>query len=42
VRLKAAECIVEKALEDGKPDGKNVQVNVSDDASACGEYAGGD
>jgi len=32
VRLKAAECIVEKALEDGKPGGTNVQVIVSDDA----------
>jgi hypothetical protein len=32
VRLKASECIVKKALEDGKPGGTNVQVNVSDDA----------
>ena len=32
IRLKASECIVEKALEDGKPDSTNVQINVSDDA----------
>jgi hypothetical protein len=33
VRLKAAECIVEKALQDGKPTGgDSMRVNVSDDA----------
>ena len=32
VRYKAAECIVSKALDDGKPQGGNVQVKVSEGA----------